>query len=103
MPLIRRMPKRGFNNTRHSIRYIPVNLDALNRFDDGARIDEAVLRASGLAKGRAAGIKVLGDGDLTKKLTVCAHSFSASARSKIEKVGGICEVIGRLSKKGAAA
>ena len=103
MPLIRRMPKRGFNNVRHSIRYIPVNLHTLNQFDDGAKIDEAVLRAAGLANGRAAGIKVLGDGELTKKLTVCAHSFSASARSKIEKAGGICEVIGSLSIKGAKA
>ena len=103
MPLIRRMPKRGFNNTRHSIRYIPVNLHTLNQFDDGAKIDEAALRAAGLAKGRAAGIKVLGDGELTKKLTVCAHSFSASARLKIEKAGGVCEVIGLLSAKGAKA
>src|SRR5438034_8517879 len=93
MPLIRRIPKRGFNNARHATRYLPVNLEALNRFDDGVRVDEAALRGTGLANGRAAGIKILGDGELTKKLTVSAHAFSASARSKIEAKGGACEVI----------
>src|SRR3989442_15214177 len=93
MPLIRRIPKRGFNNTRHTTRYIPVNLEALNRFDDGARVDEAALRTVGLANGRAHGIKILGDGELTKKLSVSAHAFSASARSKIEAKGGACEVV----------
>jgi large subunit ribosomal protein L15 len=94
MPLIRRMPKRGFNNARHTTRYIPVNLSALNRFEDGARVDEAALRTLGLANGRGDGIKVLGQGDLTKKLTVSAHAFSASARAKIEGLGGVCEVAG---------
>ena len=93
MPLIRRIPKRGFNNARHTVRYLPVNLDALNRFDDGARVDEAALRTAGLANGRAAGIKILGGGDLTRKLTVSAHAFSASAKSKIEAKGGTCEVV----------
>lgn len=97
MPLIRRMPKRGFNNARHTIRYIPVNLSALNRFENGAKVDEATLRTAGLANGRAAGIKILGEGDLTKKLTVCAHAFSATARSKIEQLGGSCEVIGSVA------
>ena len=81
MPLIRRIPKRGFNNSRHATRYLPVNLSALNHFDDGARVDEAALRSLGLANGRA-GIKILGEGELTKKLTVSAHAFSASAKSK---------------------
>lgn len=94
MPLIRRMPKRGFNNARHAVRYLPVNLAALNRFDDGSRVDEAALRAAGLANGRADGIKILGEGELTKKLTVSAHAFSAPARSKIEQLGGVCEVVG---------
>jgi large subunit ribosomal protein L15 len=93
MPLIRRIPKRGFNNARHAIRYLPVNLDALNAFDDGARVDEAAIRGAGLANGRAGGIKILGDGELTKKLTVSAHAFSASARAKIEAKGGTCELI----------
>ncbi|MBM3880989.1 MAG: 50S ribosomal protein L15 [Verrucomicrobia bacterium] len=94
MPLIRRIPKRGFNNARHTIRYLPVNLDALNRFADGARVDEAALREVGLVNGRAAGIKILGDGELKRKLTVCAHAFSASARAKIESLGGACEKVG---------
>ena len=93
MPLIRRMPKRGFNNARHAVRYIPVNLAALNRFEDGAKVDEAALRSTGLANGRGSGIKILGAGDLTKKLTVCVHAFSGSARSKIEKLGGVCKVV----------
>ncbi|HWX18967.1 MAG TPA: 50S ribosomal protein L15 [Candidatus Binatia bacterium] len=94
MPLIRRIPKRGFNNARHTIRYLAVNLEALNRFDEGARVDEAALRAAGLANGPAAGVKILGDGDLTKKLTVSAHAFSASAKAKIEAKGGACEIVG---------
>jgi large subunit ribosomal protein L15 len=93
MPLIRRIPKRGFNNVRHGVYYVPVNLEALNQFDDGARIDEATLRNAGLANGRSAGIKILGGGELTRKLTVSAHSFSASAKAKIEAKGGTCEFI----------
>jgi large subunit ribosomal protein L15 len=93
MPLIRRIPKRGFNNARHTISYLPVNLEVLNRFDDGARVDETILRSAGLANGRGAGIKILGDGELTKKLTVSAHAFSASAKAKIEAKGGTCELV----------
>jgi large subunit ribosomal protein L15 len=95
MPLIRRIPKRGFNNARHTTRYLPVNLEALNRFEDGARVDAGVLRDAGLANGPGLGlgIKILGDGEITRKLTVTAHAFSASARSKIEAKGGKCEVI----------
>ena len=93
MPLIRRIPKRGFNNARHTIRYQPVNLELLNTFEDGARVDEAAMRTAGLANGRAPGIKILGDGELTKKLTVSAHAFSASARVKIEAKGGVCELV----------
>jgi large subunit ribosomal protein L15 len=93
MPLIRRIPKRGFNNARFATRYIPVNVGALNRFEDGTRVDEALLRQTGLANGRADGIKILGEGELTRKLTVCAHAFSASARAKIEQAGGTVEVV----------
>ena len=93
MPLIRRIPKRGFNNARHATRYIPVNIESLNQFDDGARIDEAALRAAGLANGRGDGVKILGDGEIHKKLIVSAHAFSASAKAKIENQGGACEVI----------
>ncbi len=95
MPLIRRMPKRGFNNARHGTRYLPVNLEALNRFDEGTRVDETALRSVGLANGRADGIKILGNGELTKKLTVSAHAFSASAKAKIEARGGTCELVVR--------
>jgi large subunit ribosomal protein L15 len=93
MPLIRRMPKRGFNNVRHGTYYLPVNVQDLNRFDDGARVDEAAMRQAGLANGRADGIKILGQGKLTKKLTVCAHAFSASAKTQIEALGGVCEMV----------
>ena len=92
MPLIRRLPKRGFSNLRFATRYLPVNLSALNRFEDGARVDEKLLREAGLANGRADGIKVLGNGKLERKLTVCAHAFSATAKAKIEAQGGSCEV-----------
>ncbi|MCX8157346.1 MAG: 50S ribosomal protein L15 [Verrucomicrobiae bacterium] len=98
MPLIRRLPKRGFNNARFAVRYLPVNLEALNRFDDGARVDEALLRQTGLANGRADGIKILGKGELKKKLTVVAHAFSASARAKIEALGGVCETAAAAAK-----
>src|ERR1051325_1714125 len=95
MPLFRRMPKRGFNNKRHETRYSPVNLSALNRFEDGARVDAEALKAVGLANGKGAGIKILGNGELTKKLTVSAHAFSASAKKKIEEKGGACELIAK--------
>jgi large subunit ribosomal protein L15 len=93
MPLIRRIPKRGFNNARHTTRYLPVNLEALNSFDDGARVDETILRTAGLANGRSAGIKILGTGELSRKLTIIAHAFSASAKTKIEAKGGTCELV----------
>jgi large subunit ribosomal protein L15 len=100
MPLIRRIPKRGFNNARHTTRYIPVNVESLNQFENGARVDEAVLRSAGLANGRSSGVKILGDGELKKKLTVCAHSFSGAARAKIESAGGVCEIA--RAKKGGS-
>lgn len=94
MPLIRRMPKRGFNNARHATVLIPVNVAALNRFDDGAEVTAETLRKSGLANGPGDGVKILGNGDLTRKLTVKAHAFSGAARAKIEQAGGVCEVMG---------
>jgi large subunit ribosomal protein L15 len=93
MPLIRRIPKRGFNNAAFAIRYIPVNLESLNNFQDGATVDEAALRTTGLANGREKRIKILGDGELKRKLTVKVHAFSATARAKIEKLGGTCQLI----------
>ena len=95
MPLIRRMPKRGFTHGRHRVDYVPVNVETLNRFTAGTRVDEVALRASGLANGPADGIKILGNGELKTALTVVAHAFSASARAKIEAAGGACEVVGR--------
>jgi len=93
MPLIRRIPKRGFNNSRHAIEYVPVNLESLNQFEDGATVDELALRNVGLANGPVKRIKILGNGELSKKLKVTAPAFSASAKAKIEKLGGSCEVI----------
>jgi len=101
MPLIRRIPKRGFNNARHTTAYVPVNLEALNQFDDGARVDVAVMRDAGLANGPVKLVKILGDGELKKKLTIVAHKFSATAKQKIEAAGGAVEVI--AVKVGATA
>ncbi len=103
MPLIRRIPKRGFNNKRHETRYVPVNLEALNQFDEGARVDAEALRKAGLANGRTLLIKVLGTGELSRKLTVSAHAFSASAKTKIEAKGGVCEVIAPAQPAAAKA
>lgn len=101
MPLIRRIPKRGFNNARFARQYIAVNVGELNQFDDGARVDETALRAAGLANGRGDGIKILGDGELSKKLTVSARAFSASAKAKIEAKGGTCEIAGQKAAEPA--
>jgi large subunit ribosomal protein L15 len=98
MPLIRRIPKRGFNNVRHGTFLLPVNVGELNAFEAGARVDETALRAIGLANGKADGIKILGEGELSKKLTVSASAFSASAKEKIEKAGGTCELAGKAAK-----
>lgn len=94
MPLIRRMPKRGFNNARFKYNYLPVNLSALNRFEDGSVVDADVLRKAGLATGRSDGIKILGLGQLEKRLTVKATAFSATAKAAIEKLGGTVEIVG---------
>src|SRR3954469_6997024 len=92
MPLHRRLPKRGFTNifkTEHAV----VNLSDLERFDNGATIDECTLRQAGLVKGKNDGIKVLGNGKLSKKLTVQATKFSETARKQIEAAGGTCQEI----------
>jgi large subunit ribosomal protein L15 len=92
MPLHRRLPKRGFTNIfkkEHAV----VNLADLERFDNGATVDEASLRKAGLIKGRVDGIKILGQGKLTKKLTVHAAKFSETARKQIEAAGGTCQEI----------
>lgn len=92
MPLHRRLPKRGFTNI-FKTEYAVVNLSDLERFDNGATIDEGTLRQAGLVKGRNDGIKVLGNGKLTKKLTVQAAKFSETARKSIEAAGGTCQEI----------
>jgi large subunit ribosomal protein L15 len=93
MPLHRRLPKRGFTNIFKKERAV-VNVSDLERFENGAVVDESTLRANGLVKGQIeGGIKILGDGKLTKKLTVHAHKFSESARKQIEAAGGTCQEI----------
>jgi len=101
MPLIRRIPKRGFNNVRFGTRYIPVNVGELNLFEDGAKVDETMLRSAGLANGPGDGIKILGAGELARKLTVRASAFSAAAKAKIEAKGGECQVATRNPKTAA--
>ena len=94
MPLIRRMPKRGFSNAMHRIEYVPVNLGDLEAFEEGATVDESLIHASGLANGKGKVlIKILANGELKKKLNVSAHAFSASAKAKIEELGGTCTII----------
>ena len=93
MPLIRRLPKRGFNNAAHTTRYVGVNVSSLERFDADTTVDLAVIRSAGLANGPVELVKILGNGELTKKVNVRAHAFSASAREKIEAAGGTCVVI----------
>lgn len=92
MRLVRRVPKRGFRN-RNRKTYVAVNVSALSRFEDGFVVDLLAMKSAGLAKCVDAGVKILGDGELQKKLTVKAQAFSASGRSKIESAGGVCEVV----------
>jgi large subunit ribosomal protein L15 len=92
MPLHRRLPKRGFTNI-FKRDYAVVNVSDLDRFDNGTTVDEASMREAGLVKGRHDGVKVLGGGELSKKLTVSATKFSASARKQIEAAGGTCQEI----------
>src|SRR5271154_7009271 len=93
MPLIRRIPKRGFNNAAFKVTYAPVNLGELEKLDVSGIIDEKALRGAGLVNGRWDGVKVLGDGQLTKKLALKVDAVSASAREKIEKAGGSIELV----------
>lgn len=91
-PIQRRLPKRGFR-VPFPIKTVALNVGDLERFAVGATIDEAALRESRLLQGRADRIKILGDGELTKKLTVSAHRFSKSAQEKIERAGGSVVVL----------
>ena len=92
MPLQRRIPKRGFNNI-FATRYTAINVSALNKFEDGAVVDTDALMKAGLVNKELDGVKILGNGELTKKLTVKVAAYSASAKQKIEEAGGKAEVI----------
>jgi len=92
-PLYRRLPKRGFDNARFAVRYATINLEDLNRFEDGTVVTPELLKETGLVKKQLAGIKVLGNGELKKKLTIKAHKFSTSAKEKIEASGSKIEVM----------
>ena len=92
IPLYRRLPKRGFNNV-FAKTFALVNVEALNAFEDGAVVNAEALLEKGVIKKALDGVKVLGRGELTKKVTVQAAHFSKSAQEKIESVGGKCEVV----------
>ncbi len=91
MPLQRRIPKRGFNNI-FAKDYVSINVDVLNRFEDGAVVDAEAISKAGIVKNTRDGIKILGRGELKAKLTVVATAFSATAKEKIEAAGGKAEV-----------
>lgn len=92
MRLIRRLPKRGFTS-RNRIDYLPVNVGDLECFENGAEVTFGSLRKAGLVRGAARSVKILGGGELARKLSVKAQAFSASARAKIEAAGGQCEIV----------
>ena len=93
LPLYRRLSKRGFNNYNFRTVYATVNVSDLEQFDEGTVVDAELLKKVGLVNKELDGIKVLGNGELTKKLTVKANKFSETAKQKIENVGGTTEVI----------
>ena len=92
MPLVRKLPIRGFTNFTRKV-VVPVNLDSLNQFDDGSEVTINKLIEHGLVNGRFDSVKILADGEITKKLNIKAHAFSAAAKVKIEAAGGSCEVV----------
>ena len=93
MPLFRRLPKRGFSNYNFAKRYEVVNVSQLDKFEDGSTIDVQQLFNAGLIGSAKCKVKVLGDGELTKKLDVSVHKFSKSAQNKIQNCGGIAKVV----------
>ena len=93
LPIYRKLPKRGFNNYKFAKNYAIVNVSDLNMFNDGDTVNLAVLMEAGVIRKPLCGLKVLGNGELTKKITVEAAIFSASAKEKIEAAGGKTEVI----------
>ena len=103
MPLIRRLPKRGFNNAAFHHRYVIINLDDLNAFKAGTAVNEQLLRESKLVRGNFVGIKILGDGELKHGLKVEADKVSAAAREKIEKAGGTITLREKSARPDSAA
>ena len=93
LPLYRRLPKRDFTNSQFKIRYATLNVSDLNRFEDGTKVTPELLKEVGLLKNQLDGVKILGNGELEKKLTVSAHKFSKTAVEKLEKSGSTIEVI----------
>lgn len=93
LPLYRRLPKRGFSNAMFKTRYAVINVEDLNRFEEGTTVTPALLKEVGMVKQQLDGIKVLGSGKLEKKLTIQAHKFSKSAMDKINESGSKAEVI----------
>lgn len=92
MPLYRRIPKRGFTN-RNSLVIVGINVDKLNVFEDGSEVTVETMMDAGIVKNPRDGVKILGNGELTKKLTVKVNAYSAGAQAKIEALGGTTEVI----------
>ena len=92
MPLYRRLPKRGFTN-RNSLEIVGINVKALEAFENGAEVTVEALMEKGIVSNPKDGVKILGNGELTKKLNVKANAFSEAAKAKIEALGGTCEVI----------
>lgn len=99
MPLLRRLPKRGFSNAPFKLTYEVVNVADLERFDAGTVVTPELLEETRVCKNAVKGVKILGTGELTKALTVRAHKVSASARQKIEAAGGKVEVIGEATEE----
>lgn len=93
LPLYRRLPKRGFSNAMFKKVYAVINVSDLNRFEDGTEVTPELLFEMGIIKNQLSGIKVLGNGEVSKKLTVRAHKFSSIAKQKIEAAGGKAEVM----------
>ena len=93
LPLYRKLPKRGFNNYRFGKKFAVINVQSLNKFNDGEVVDCAALLSAGIIHNVFDGVKVLGEGEIAKKLTVKAAIFSASAKEKIEAAGGKTEVV----------
>jgi large subunit ribosomal protein L15 len=103
MPIYRRVPKRGFTNARFRVDYTIVNVETLEAFEAGGVVDLETLLARGLATRESPLLKVLGNGELTRKLTVRAHKFSASAKQKIEAAGGTAETLAATGSGSVAA